>query len=133
MSCPNMQRCFGLLSCAPEFLLGAVQLEKPQSMVQTTGFRVCAECCDYELNTSMNVMWGDSKVESDLHCSTHKQGFPGDSDSKESACNAGDPDSIPGLGRSPGERNDYSLQYYCLENSMDRGTWLATVHVAAKI
>ena len=40
---------------------------------------------------------------------------------KESACNAGDPDSIPGLGRSPGGRNGNSLQYSCLENSMDRG------------
>jgi len=40
---------------------------------------------------------------------------------KESACNVGDPDSIPGLGRSPGGRNGNSLQYSCLENSMDRG------------
>ena len=101
-------------------------------MVQTTGFRVCAECCDYELNTSMSVMWGDSKVESDLHCSTHKQGFPGDSDSKESACNAKDRYTIPGLERSPGEKNDYSLQYYGLENSMDRRTWWATVYGAPK-
>ena len=42
------------------------------------------------------------------------------SDGKESACNAGDPDSIPGLGRSPGEGNDYPVQYSCLENSRDR-------------
>ena len=44
------------------------------------------------------------------------RGFPGGSDSKESACNAGDPDSIPGLRISPGERNDNPLQYSCLEN-----------------
>ena len=44
----------------------------------------------------------------------------GDSDGKESACNAGDPGSIPGLRRSPGEENGYPLQYSCLENSMDR-------------
>ena len=41
--------------------------------------------------------------------------FPGGSDSKESACNAGDPGLIPGLGRSPGEGNGYPLQYSCLE------------------
>ena len=45
--------------------------------------------------------------------------FPGGSDSKESACNAGDLGSVPGSGRSPGEGNGYPLQYSCLENSMD--------------
>jgi len=45
---------------------------------------------------------------------------PGGSDGKESACNAGDPGLIPGLGRSPGEGKGYPLQYSCLENSMDR-------------
>ena len=39
-----------------------------------------------------------------------------------------DPGSIPELGRSPGEENGYSLQYFCLENSMDRGAWQAPVH-----
>ena len=48
-------------------------------------------------------------------------GFPGGSDGKESACNAGDLGSIPGLGRSPGEGSNYPLQYSCPENSMDRG------------
>ena len=47
--------------------------------------------------------------------------FPGSSDGKESACNAGDPGSIPGLGRSPGEGNGYPLEYSYLENSMDGG------------
>ena len=59
-------------------------------------------------------------------------GFPGGSDGKESACNARDPDSIPGLGRSPGEGNGNPLQYFCLENSMDRGIWWATVHGVTK-
>ena len=54
--------------------------------------------------------------------------FPGGSDGKESACHAGDPGLIPGLGRSPGEWNGYPLQYSCLENPMDRGAWQATVH-----
>jgi len=50
------------------------------------------------------------------------------SDGKESARNAGDLGSVPGLGRSPGEGNVYPLQYSCLENSMDRGVWWATIH-----
>ena len=58
--------------------------------------------------------------------------FPGGSDSQESACNVGDLGLIPGLRRSPGEGNGYPLQYSCLENPMDRGTWKATVHGVAK-
>ena len=49
--------------------------------------------------------------------------FPGGSDGKASVYNAGDPASIPGLGRSPGEGNGNPLQDYCLENPMDRGAW----------
>ena len=59
-------------------------------------------------------------------------GFPGGSDGKASASNAGDPGSIPGLGRSPGEENGNPLQYSCLENYMDRGAWQAVVHGVAK-
>ena len=59
-------------------------------------------------------------------------GFPGGLDGKASARNAGDPGSIPGLVRSPGEGNGYPLQYSFLENSMDRGAWQATVHGVAK-
>ena len=58
--------------------------------------------------------------------------FPGGSGGKESACNAGDLGLIPGPGRSPGGGNGYPLQYSCLENSMDRGTWQAAVHRVAK-
>ena len=50
-------------------------------------------------------------------------GFPGDSDHNESACNAGDLSSIPGLGRSPGEGKSYPLQYSGLQNPMERGAW----------
>ena len=53
-------------------------------------------------------------------------------DSKESTCHAGDLGSIPESGRSPGEGNDYPFQYSCLENSMDRGAWQATVHGVTK-
>ena len=49
--------------------------------------------------------------------------FPGGSDGKASAYNAGDPSSIPGLGRSPGEGNDNPLQYSCLKNPIDGGGW----------
>ena len=59
-------------------------------------------------------------------------GFPGGSDGKESACRAGDLGSIPGLEKSPGEQNGYPLWYSCLENSMDRGAWWATLHGVAK-
>ena len=54
--------------------------------------------------------------------------FPCSSVGKESACNAGDPGSIPESGKSPGERNGNPFQYSCLENPMDRGTWQATVY-----
>ena len=58
--------------------------------------------------------------------------FPGGSDGKESACNAGDPSLIPGQGISPGEGNGKPVQYSCLENSMDRGAWWAIVHGIAE-
>ena len=64
-----------------------------------------------------------------LHfCFTFLQGFPGGSDYKESACNAGDLGLISGSGRSPEEGNGYPLHYSCLENPMDRGPWRSTVH-----
>ena len=62
------------------------------------------------------------------HCYKCLCGFPGGSDGKESACSAGHPSSIPGLGRSPGGGNGYAFQYSCLRNPMDRGAWRATVH-----
>ena len=58
--------------------------------------------------------------------------FPGDSDGKESTCIAGDPSSIPGSGISSGEGNGYPLEYSCLENSMARGAWQATVYGVIK-
>ena len=59
-------------------------------------------------------------------------GFPHSSVGKESACNAGDPGSIPGLGRSPGEGNGNPFQYSLLENPMDRGSWWDTLHRITK-
>jgi len=58
-------------------------------------------------------------------------GFPGSSHGKESACNAGDPGSIPGSGRPLEKEMANPLQYSCLENSVDRGAWQAIVHGVA--
>ena len=59
--------------------------------------------------------------------------FPHSSVGKESACNAGDPDLIPGLGRSFGEGNGNPLQYSCLKNPTDRGAWQATVNGVTRV
>jgi len=58
--------------------------------------------------------------------------WPDGKDSKETACHVEDQGSIPGWGRSPGERNGNPLQYSCLGNPMDGGTWWTTVHGVAK-
>ena len=93
-----------------------------------------------------NIYWSDSaQDELDLIMNYHRdsinfqsilticRGFPGGSDSKESACCVGDPGSILGSGRSPGEGNGNPLQYSCLENPMDRGAWwVTTVHGVTK-
>ena len=71
-------------------------------------------------NNNLTYMFVRIKMQS---CMPHPSG----SDSKESACNVGNPGSVSGLGRSPGEGNDNPLQYSGLENSMDRGAWQATV------
>ena len=64
--------------------------------------------------------------------STHYRGFPGSSDSKVSAYNAGNLGPIPGSGGSPGEGNGNPFQYSCLENPKDQGAWWATVHGVTK-
>ena len=61
------------------------------------------------------------------------QDFPGGSDGKASAYNAGDSGSIPGSGRYPTEGNGNPLQYSCLENLMDRGAWQTTIHGVARV
>src|SRR5574337_367067 len=66
-------------------------------------------------------LWGCTESDTTEATQQQQQG-------KESACNAGDPDSIPGFRRCPGEGNGYPLQYSCLENSVDRGAWQVTVH-----
>ena len=63
------------------------------------------------------------KEEDKYHILTYILGFPGGSEGKASACNVGDPGSIPGSGRSPAEGNGNPFQYSCLENPMDRAAW----------
>ena len=60
-------------------------------------------------------------------------GFPSDSDSKESLCNAEDPGLIPGSGKAPAEGHSNPLQSSCLENFMDRGAWQATVYGSQRV
>ena len=69
---------------------------------------------------------------SEITSYTSPMKFLGGPDGKESACNVGDPSSVPGSGRSPGEGNGNPFPYSCLENSMGRGTWQAPVHGVAK-
>ena len=86
------------------------------SFVQHNASAIHSHCCGYyKLTTYSRV-------------AIHFMGFPDSSVGKESACNAGDMGSIPGLGRSPGKRNGNPLQYSYLENPMDKGAWRATVH-----
>ena len=99
----------------------------------------------YGFITYSNVLSIDYKIQSSMYLLillkwtclyTYKclllVGFPGGSDSKETACNAGDSGSIPGSGRSLGEGNGSPLQYSCMENSMDRGAWQAIVQWGCK-
>ena len=76
--------------------------------------------------TSVRV-WNEHRLSLLTHCD-----FSDISDGKESACNAGDPGSVPGWKRSLGERNGNPLQYSCLRNPKDRGAWWATAHVVAE-
>ena len=69
----------------------------------------------------------------DLRYSVQYRGLPWWLSSKESACNAGDPGSVPGWGRSSGGENDNSLQYSCLGNPMDRGDWQTAVLGVIKV
>ena len=80
----------------------------------------------FVMKYSLNASFNDFKI-------LRHMGFPGGSDSKESACNAGDPGSIPGSGRSPGEGHGNPLRYSCLENPTHRGAWWAMVHGVSRV
>ena len=81
-----------------------------------------------------NLVFMMSMIQSKIRYLTYEEllGFPGGSDGKGSACDAGDLGSIPGLGRSLGEKNGYPLQYSCLENSMGREAWQAILSMVSQ-
>ena len=97
--------------CSPFFI---VQLSHPYMIIGKTIALTKWTCVGKVMSLLFNKSFG------------LVMGFPGGSEVKASACNEGDPGSIPGSGSSPGEGNGNPLQYSCLENSMDRGAWWAT-------
>ena len=101
--------------------LNKLHLSKFIFMFQKLDFPLFALGDNYSI-----LLWGTSFLFNITIC------VSGGSEGKESACNAGDLSSVPELRRSLGEGNGYLLQYSCLENSMDRGACLATVHGVAK-
>ena len=89
----------------------------------------CQQCMDKAHLTRISWDARETCVHNPLNL---VEGLPAGSDGKESACNAGNLGSIPGLGRCPGEGKGNPLQYSCLENPMDGGAWWAIVHGVAK-
>ena len=94
----------------------------------TTGSQKERQICDIIYRWNLKYDTNELIYKTETYSQTQKtnlqlpkKGFPGGSSSNESACNAGDLGLIPGLGRPPGEGNDYPLQYSCLQNSMNRG------------
>ena len=79
-----------------------------------------------------HAKFGRFEKQAECYTSRDLEDFPGGSEGKASAFNAGDLGSIPGWGRSPGEGNGNPLQYSCLENLMDGEAWWATVHGVVK-
>ena len=77
-------------------------------------------------------LWGRTELDTTEATQQQQQGFPGGSGGKEYACKAGDPGLIPGVGKYPGEGNGNPLQYSCLDNSLARGAWQATVRGVVK-
>ena len=128
VACPVAQ-----LGMVPNLCLEVVSLREARRAgraalltLQTQGGEVCRRACDLKAESFFFFFFFFFKV---FICSF---GFPGDSDGKESACNAGNQGSIPELGRSPGEGNGNPLQYSCLANSTDGGAWWAPVHGVAR-
>ena len=109
------------LHSAPEVLAALLFSTGPFLLSGLVRFFLCP------VVSHTDCLWLFISVRSLLH-----QGFPGGSDSKESACNAGDLCSNPPLGRSPGGGHGGPLQYSCWRTAMDRGAWWATVHGVTK-
>ena len=91
------------------------------------GASSCADTYTPTLPARGSNIYAAGGIQSNLWVYNNVQGFPGGSDSKESACNAGDSGLIPVSERSPGGGTGSQLQYFCLENPMDRGAWWTNV------
>ena len=107
------------------------------NLLSDTSFPQCKSICAEKLTGHFQSMYLDSTNSDMLGLVNLPAEITGASlvaqtVKTKSACNAGDPGSIPGSERFPGEENSNPLQYSCLENSMDRGFWQATVHGVAK-
>ena len=105
-------------------------LESGRSSEEGNGNPLQYSCLDYSMDIGawMAIVHGVTKSDTVLRWLTHTLGFPGGSDGKESAYNAGDLGLIPELGRSPGKGTGNPFQYSFLENSKNRGIWRAIVH-----
>ena len=127
----NLMSLLAQLSCKQK-LHSKQCLAKSLSTMRKNGGRLWNYFLTYpeSVNTFLKKKAIRTKID-DLNI--RHRGFPHNSVGKESACNAGDLGSIPGLGRSPGEGNGNPLQYSCLENPMDRGAWRATVHGVTRV
>ena len=96
-------------------------------------FKVYISCLYIQHAELYSITPQKNPIPFSTHSHPPMRGFPHSSVGRESACNAGDLASIPGLGRTPGEGNSNPLQYSCLENPMDRGAWQTTVHGVARV
>ena len=114
------------LSASHVFIVVAVQLLSCVQLFATPWTAACQASLSFTISRSLHKLMSIGSVMPSNHL------FPCGSDGKEFACNAGDPGLIPRSGRSPGEGNGNLLQYSCLENSMDRRAWGATVHGVTK-
>ena len=129
---PVIFKSFFLFSFSSYLFFGLIH--SMQDLSSLTRNQTCVPCSGSTVLTtgppgkSLAFLFYKKSQDGDIF---EKQVFRG-SGGKESACNAGDPSSIPISGRSPGEGNSYPLQYSCLENYMDRGAWQATVHGVAE-
>ena len=109
-----------------------VQLLSHVQLFVTPWNAACQACLSFTISQSLRKLMSIESVIPSNHLIFCHLLLPGGSDGKASACNVGDPGSVPGLGRFPGEGNGNPLQYSCLENSMDGEAWWATVHGVAK-
>ena len=109
------------------FLTQYVAYNKRSKMLSFCGIYIDIYTMEYFSAIKKNEILLFVATWMDLNGIMPSEGFPGGSDSKESACNAGNLGLILESRRSPGERNGCPLQYSCLENSMDRGAWGAAV------